>query len=66
MSVPWCLGLQYSGEKLRQALMEQGTFEGMETEVKKWQAKLSAKKTNSAWVTKHYLMAKKHWTKYSS
>ena len=52
-----------SGEKLRLSLKEQGSFEGMETQVKRWQQKVSTKQTNSAWVTKAWLMADRHWTK---
>ncbi|CAK9031501.1 unnamed protein product [Durusdinium trenchii] len=35
----------------------------METQVKRWQQKVSTKQTNSAWVTKAWLMADRHWTK---
>lgn len=51
------------GEKLKTSLAANGTFEAMEAEVRKWHQKTNAKKTNSAWVTKNYLMQEKHWTK---
>ncbi|CAK9094983.1 unnamed protein product [Durusdinium trenchii] len=35
----------------------------METQVRRWQSKASVKQTTSAMVTKHWLMAEKHWTK---
>ena len=52
------------GEKLRQLLLEHGTFDKIEGQLERWHQQLQQKKQTGGAVTRERLMAERHFTKH--
>ena len=51
------------GEKLREMLVKHGSFKSVECEIARWQKTTLDNSKLGGWLTRHYLVNEKHWTK---
>ncbi len=51
------------GQKLKQMMLDHGSFAAMEVHLKKTSEKSKSETSGGGWYTEHYLKTAEHWTK---